>query len=256
MNPILEKELRGVLRERRGWLAPVIYAAVLAAAVYLLFPSAPHGVPSALGRAIASEVAALQLIAILVLGPLAGAAAIAGERERGTWARLLASPVPRLQIAIGKLLAALLYVLLNLCASLPVAAVSLLYGGTDLRTLGGLYLSHVVLASVLVSIGLAVSTAFSRTWAATLSALAITLGAGMLTFALWMSVRGSCGWSSELSLVELPLLLNPAYSLVLFMEGDRLTDGLLRWWMHYVCLGAVGTGAFAFASQRLARMRD
>ena len=57
---------------------------------------------------------------------MVGAAAIAGERERGTLSLLLASPVNRLAIAPAKALACTLYLAMLMAGSLPVAATALL----------------------------------------------------------------------------------------------------------------------------------
>ena len=97
MNPVLRKELRGLLRERRAWLVPMVYAASLAAIVYLFFipASRARADASELGSTLAGVVAVMQAIAVAIFAPLIGAAAVAGERERGTWTSLLASPMGR-----------------------------------------------------------------------------------------------------------------------------------------------------------------
>ena len=53
MNPVLLKELRSLLRERRGFLVPMIYAAVLSAAVFLFFLSVSDRRPAMVGSWIA-----------------------------------------------------------------------------------------------------------------------------------------------------------------------------------------------------------
>jgi ABC-2 type transport system permease protein len=190
MNPVLFKELRSLLRERRGFLVPMIYAAVLSAAVFLFFVSVSDRQPAMIGSWIAGEVAIVQLVVIAVFSPLVGAGAIAGERERGTWLALLASPVARWRIAAGKAGAIALYIVMLLSVSLPVAALSLLFGGADLTVLAGLYLTDAIVGVTLALLGLAVSTIFQRTWTAALVAVGIVLGLIVFTLALNAALVG------------------------------------------------------------------
>src|SRR4051794_9086343 len=97
MNAVLRKELRTMLRDRRGWLVPMIYAALLSAIVFMfLVPTISYGRSAVhTGEQIAAIIAVVQMMAIGMFAPLLGAAAIASERERGTWTSLLSSPVAR-----------------------------------------------------------------------------------------------------------------------------------------------------------------
>jgi ABC-type transport system involved in multi-copper enzyme maturation permease subunit len=119
MNPILRKELRSLLRERRGWLVPGTYAALLSGMVYL--STARNGAlpgpgvhPAQFGSSMAALVAVMQTLAVALVAPILGAAAISSERERGTWTRLLGAPIARWQIATGKFAATSIYVVLML----------------------------------------------------------------------------------------------------------------------------------------------
>jgi ABC-type transport system involved in multi-copper enzyme maturation permease subunit len=250
VNPVLLKELRSLLRERRGFLVPMIYAAVLSAAVFLFFLSAADQKAEALGSTIAGEVAIIQLVLVVIFSPLVGAAAVAGERERGTWLSLLASPVARWRIAAGKAAACALYVLLMLTVSLPVAALSLLFGGADVPMLAGLYFTHAIVGVTLALLGLAVSTLFHRTWTAALVAVGSALGLIVFTFATQAVLGGhrqQPGW---------PLYFNPCYSWSLFFGGDSDGGSRVRWLWHFGALASIGAASFALALRRLRRMCD
>jgi ABC-type transport system involved in multi-copper enzyme maturation permease subunit len=252
VNPVLLKELRSLLRERRGFLVPMVYAAVLGAAVFLYFLSVSDAKAEALGSAIAGEVAVIQLIVVAIFAPLVGAGAIAGERERGTWLSLLASPVARWRIAAGKAGASALYVLLLLTVSLPIAALSLLYGGTDLAVLAGLYATHAVVGVTLALLGLAISTLFQRTWTAALVSVGSTLGLVVFTLAV-QAARTSHGHFGE---DGGPMYFNVCYSWLLFFGGDRDGGSRIRWLWHFLALASIGAASFGLVLARLRRMCD
>lgn len=261
MNPVLRKELRSMLRERRGWLVPVVYAAVLASAVYLFFLPADRGGAGAseLGSMLAGLVAVMQAFAVAIFAPLVGAGAIAGERERGTWTRLLAAPIARRRVGLGKAAAAALYVALLLAVSLPVAGLSLLFGGADLAALGGLYLTHAVLGLTLACVGLWVSTLFHRTWTAALVAVAIALGLAVFTIAVFAALGG---FDSVPAGAEPPewkkwvLYFNPGYGLALFFGGDTDVESAAGWWKHYGAMAAIAAAALALTLSRLRSIRE
>jgi len=252
MNPVLLKEARALLRERRGFLVPMVYAAVLSAAVFMFFLSYARREPAMLGSTIAGEVAIIQLIAIAIFSPLLGAAAIAGERERGTWLSLLASPVARWRIAVGKAAACALYIGLLLSVSLPVAALSLLFGGTDLAVLAGIYVTHAILGVSLALLGLAISTMFQRTWTAALVSIGAALGLIVFTFALSFAVGGG----DRISRDDWPMYFNICYSWGLFFSGDYDMDSRMRWLWHFLAMGSIGAVSFGVLLRRLRRMCD
>jgi ABC-2 type transport system permease protein len=256
VNPILRKELRSLLRERRGWLVPVCYAAVLSAVVYLVLAPTVRGGASGteVGQTLAGVVAVVQAIALLLVAPLVGAATIAGERERGTLTALLASPVSRRALGLGKAAAAILYTLVLMTGSLPVAAVSLFFGGPDAATLAGLYTTHAVVAVALVCVGMAISTLFQRTWAATLLAIGTTLGLVVLTLAVFAATGGmrAHGFEPPHTLV---LAFNPGYGLALFFGGDEI-GSRAAWLEHYAAMLVLAATGLGVAVSRLRRMRD
>lgn len=254
MNPIFRKELRSLLRERRGWLVPVVYTGLLAAVVYLfLVPAARNGgYASDIGQMLAGVVAVVQSLILFVVAPLQGASAIAGERERGTLTLLLASPIRRPAIGLGKAAAGILYTLVLLSGSLPIAAISLLFGGPDAATLAGLYLTHVIIAVTLVCLGLAVSTALHRTWSATLVAIGLGVGLAVVTTAVWVALGSRHGSHFENHWV---LAFNPGFGMALFLGGDEIgSPG--AWLQHYAAMLTIAGASLAFTMARLRRMRD
>ena len=101
VRPIVVKELRDAITSR--WL--IAYAVLLAA---LGFAATATGLDSSSGLAIQAfgRTTATLMNLCLLLAPLVavlmGAAAIAGEQERGTLEHLLAQPLTRTQLLLGK----------------------------------------------------------------------------------------------------------------------------------------------------------
>jgi ABC-type transport system involved in multi-copper enzyme maturation permease subunit len=251
VSPILRKELRSMLRERRSWIVPTLYAAVLGSSVYLIVLAS--GESGAGGVELTGIVASIQWAAVFLLGPLLGAAGIASEREQGTWTRLLASPVARHSIVTGKVVAAWLYVVLMLSVSAPIAGLSLLLGGTDLTVLSGLYFTQAVVGFVFVAFGLAASSVFHRTWVASVVALAWTLGLALFTTVVLVATSHDHDPFKEHAWL---LSFNPGYGMVLFFDGERELGSLGSWWGYLGAMGAMGGAALGFVYRRVAVARE
>ncbi|HET7697538.1 MAG TPA: ABC transporter permease subunit [Vicinamibacterales bacterium] len=101
IRPIVRKELRDAITNR--WV--IAYAALLAA---LGFAATATGLDSASGLAVQAfgRTTATLMNLCLLLAPLVavlmGAASIAGEQERGTLEHLLAQPLTRTELLLGK----------------------------------------------------------------------------------------------------------------------------------------------------------
>jgi ABC-type transport system involved in multi-copper enzyme maturation permease subunit len=140
LGPFSEKELRVVSRRRRHYALRAGYVVLLS----LIMLSAWYAVLGwqragmmAVGVSRASDVslqvalrvlcfqfAATQLVAAVMLS-----SSISDEMRRGTLSVLLTTPITRVHIAAGKLLAGLLQVVLLLAISLPALAILRLQGG-------------------------------------------------------------------------------------------------------------------------------
>jgi ABC-type multidrug transport system ATPase subunit/ABC-type transport system involved in multi-copper enzyme maturation permease subunit len=101
VRPIIRKELRDALQNR--WLAAF---AILLGALGLAAAASGYDSVSGLGLQLFGRTTATLLNLSLLLAPLVavlmGAASIAGERERGTLEHLLAQPLSRTGLLLGK----------------------------------------------------------------------------------------------------------------------------------------------------------
>ena len=110
------------------------------------------------------------LVQVCFLSPSLTAGAIVGEKERQTYDLLLASLLSPLQIITGKLLSAIAFALLLITASLPIAGLSLLFGGITAQEILIGVISLLITAICYAAIGLFWSTVMRSTLGATVMA--------------------------------------------------------------------------------------
>jgi ABC-type transport system involved in multi-copper enzyme maturation permease subunit len=178
-NPVLIRELRGRIRGNRALLILVIYLSIIAAVTLLVYAAAASsfssgiGDPEAgrgIGKAIFITAMTVSLIQVCVITPSLTAGSIAGERERQTYDLLMTTLLSPLQIVLGKLSSALAFALLLIFSSLPIAGISLLFGGVSAAELVIGIVGLVMTAVCYAAVGLFWSAAMRTTLAATVMA--------------------------------------------------------------------------------------
>jgi ABC-2 type transport system permease protein len=177
-NPVLARELRGRIRGNRAMIILVIYLVITGAVTLLVYAAANSSGgggndPEAgrnIGKAIFITVMTATLIQVCVITPSLTAGAISGEKERQTYDLLITTLLSPLQIALGKLAAALAFALLLILAALPMAGLAFLFGGVSgtelLIGIAGLVATAVTYATI----GLFWSTVMRTTLSATVMA--------------------------------------------------------------------------------------
>jgi ABC-type transport system involved in multi-copper enzyme maturation permease subunit len=201
---IMVKELRSRMRGRRAFVVLTVYLAVLALIAYGVYTvSAPNaqnqfgafpmgpGVPNAsaqIGQSIFAWLSVFQLLLVAFIAPAFTAGQISLEREKQTLDLLISTPLRPGAIVVGKLLAALAFVVLLILASIPISAIVLMYGGAAVEDLVRQQIVLLASALGLGSIGLFFSAWLKRTQAATVltycTMLGLTIGTVML-FIFW-----------------------------------------------------------------------
>jgi Cu-processing system permease protein len=158
---IAAKELRDGMRNR--WvLATTILLAALALTLAFL-GAAPTGVVkvSALAITIVS-LSSLTIFLVPLIALLLSYDAIVGEVDRGTMALLLAYPVARWQVVLGKFAGHLGILSFAIIAGYGIAGLALQLGGNDdpgaWRAFAAMVGSSVLLGGVFIAIGYLVST--------------------------------------------------------------------------------------------------
>jgi ABC-type transport system involved in multi-copper enzyme maturation permease subunit len=184
VNPIVRRELLGLLRTRAAVAVLVGCAAVTAALVVVHWPAG--GVADLGGAAALGVLRGLGyglLAGLLLVLPAFPAVAIVRERVRGTLALLLNSPLSPGSIYLGKLGGVLGFTAILLAMTLPGAAAGYALGGSTIT--GGVGLLYVVLfvaAVQVAALGLFVSassqgidSALRTTYAAVLAVAVLPL---------------------------------------------------------------------------------
>ena len=206
---IMVKELRSRMRGRRAFVVLTVYLGILALITYGVYvvvaPNARFmgggfggggfggsaNASALIGQSIFSILSIFQLILVSFIAPAFTAGQISLEREKQTLDLLISTPMRPAAIVIGKLAAALAFVVLMIVAAIPITAIVLMYGGASIEDIVRQQLVLLATALVLGSIGLFYSALLKRTQAATvltyITVLAMTLGTTML-FIFWSVV--------------------------------------------------------------------
>jgi len=171
------RELRDALRSRWFMLYTLALAALGLGVSYASAASAGGGM-SGFGRTSAGLVN-LVLLVVPLMALTAGAATIASDRERGMLAYLLAQPVNRAELLLGKFLGLAATLLASICLGFGVVAGVLAWQGAATHPASLLLLATLtlVLALAMLSLGLLLSTMARRT--------SVAIGAAVF---LWLTL--------------------------------------------------------------------
>lgn len=234
MNPMIRKELRQRMRERRGWLLPSLYLLVLGAVVtFAYFVTTVNGARgnsvqgATVGVALFLTLAYAQLALLLLMAPIFSAGSITIEKEQRTLAGLLTSLLSVGQIWWGKFISSLLFVLLLLITSLPVLSMAFAFGGIGPWEVFIATVTTVIVLGSVSAIGLYCSSAFRRSIHATAVTYATVIAISVVTaiiffvrLQLFESERARSGggvsftgWYGIPLDVRLPMYLNPFFFL-------------------------------------------
>lgn len=132
-HPIIQRELLGALRRRRTTALLVAAAVVFSLLVISRWPADATVELSGAQAQEVFQVFSYGLLAVLVLlVPAIPATSIVRERQRGTLALLLNSPLSTGSIYFGKLAGMFIFISLLLAMSIPAAAAAFAMGGISL----------------------------------------------------------------------------------------------------------------------------
>lgn len=206
VGTIMVKELRSRMRGRRAFIVLTVYLGILALITYGVYvvvaPSARGMVgmgfgfgqanaSALIGQSIFTLLSIFQLILVSFIAPAFTAGQISLEREKQTLDLLISTPMRPGAIVVGKLAAALAFVVLMIVAAVPITAIVLMYGGASVDDIVRQQVVLLATALMLGAIGLFFSALLKRTQAATvltyITVLALALGTAML-FIFWTVV--------------------------------------------------------------------
>jgi ABC-type transport system involved in multi-copper enzyme maturation permease subunit len=233
MNPMIGKELRQRMREKRGWILPSLYLLVLggvvAFAYFITVSEAQQAGPgrelqgAQIGIAVFGTVTYAQMALLLLLAPVFSAGALTIEKEQHTLPGLLTSLLTVWQIWWGKFVSSMLFLLLLLISSLPVLSLAFALGGVGPRQVGLAAASSVLVLACISAIGLYCSSYFRRSVHSTAVTYGVVIAITVLTFvgflismAYWENARRSVPDAAVATgalptHVIAPLYLNPFF---------------------------------------------
>ncbi len=163
-NPVLGRELIEQLRMPRAFIIQAVFLLLLSAIVLVAWP--PEAVEMAEqahhSKRIFDTFAIGQIILLALIAPILAAPSIASERERRSLDLLMTSPLTPGEIVQGKLLSAIVYLLLLSVSSLPIFAVCFLLGGIGWREIATTFALLFGIAFFSGSVGLVTSTFLGR----------------------------------------------------------------------------------------------
>ncbi len=208
-NPIIQRELIGMLRTRRALVVQVLLIGLLAVLVILRWPNDAR---VAFSGTQAQQVMQLfgygLMVALILLAPVFPATSIVLEKQRRTLPLLLNSPLTPWAIFFGKLVGVIGFIMLMLLLSLPAAGACYVMGGIDPGQIAQVYLILILLAVQYAVLGLLVSS-----YAATTdSALRMTYGIILILAIVTLGpkqFRQGLGGPLEMQVVEWIRCISP-----------------------------------------------
>lgn len=207
---VAAKELRDRLRNR--WVLAVAVVFAVFSLVISYFGGAEQGTlgPRSIEFVITSLVS-LVIYLIPLIALLLGFDAVVGERERGSLDLLLALPLTRVELLLGKYLGLAAALTLSTLGGFALMAVLLWhqFGSAGLYQAAGFVLSSVLLGLVFLSLALFVSVVSRERTRASGAAIALWFGFVLIFDLLLLGLLVATGGSFGGQALAYLLLLNP-----------------------------------------------
>lgn len=261
LNPLLIKELRVQTRGRDIYVVGGIFILALSALVFGLIweASTGHGTLNAeYGREMFMAFIVVLMLTISLICPAFTVGAISLERERLTFDQLRLTLLKPRQILAGKVAPTLVYILILLFASLPIAILIVPLSGVSSMEMASCYLVIFISALAFSLIGIMCSSIYKSVRASTVMAYAVTgffifgtaLAPMMLTSIFRININRI--------LLDLFISLNPFHALlsVLGKRGQSQVIGLSPWIFTIVSYLILSALAACIALLRFRKMRS
>ena len=252
-NPIIHKEVLSALRTRKAVLMQVVFLAVALALTYLLWPEGGlQDVGGELSRRILGVLAIGQLVLVAMFAPAFTAASLTSEHEHNTFESLMATSLRPWEIAVGKMVGSLGFLLLLVATGIPSLAIPLLLGGVSggdvLAVIGVLFVTAIYLGMI----GLLISSMMHRSYRAIIVTYAVLLVVCFVFAApAWPVSKNLMGRGSTASQSVMHVIasLSPVEAMLsLIWEKSTYTIGARNmppFWQLYLPLSGVVTAAVA-----------
>ena len=173
-NPIILKEMQSRMRNWRSLGSLTGFIALLSIVVGLIYTSMTElsnvvgiDVLNELGRTIFFTVYGIELFVVCMVSPALTSGAISGEKEQQTYDLLRTTLLSARNLILGKLIAAISFVLLFMVATVPLQSIAFIFGGISL---GEIVIAFVIMGLTAItfgSIGIFYTSFISKTRVAT-----------------------------------------------------------------------------------------
>ena len=224
-NPVLQRELLVNLRMPRSFWLLLLYQVILGVIVYFAWPRQVR-LDLTAGSGNNSQLVDLvflgQYVLASLMAPSFAAGAVSGEKERGTYEMLLASPINPESIVMGKLIAALTHLAMLIVASLPIVMLCLPLGGVSFYEVLAAY---VMLISNVVAFGMisiACGSFFPRTSSSLVVSYLVILPLALLGVLFWVSFREYGETRFQLAMTVVPGIAIAISTALFYMISARM----------------------------------
>ena len=193
-NPILIKELRLGLREKKVFIIQTVYMLILGIFSFIFLlefaKNSTYYYRAEAGRNFFRILCSFQWVLIILISPSLTSTSITSEKEKKTYDMLLVTLLSAPEIILGKLNYAVSYIILLLASSLPLVALVFLVGGvTPLEILTN-YL-YLLLWGIMVSLlALFFSSREHRSSVATSQSYGTIILSGIVLMIFFASIAG------------------------------------------------------------------
>ena len=253
--PILLKELRGDFRKNRFFVTHFlcILAISLGVVGQIFVKSSTEAMTSVqLGRSLFDTFFVIQFLVVLVVFPALTAAAFTEERANKSLGLLITTDLRPGEVVFGKFLATSAYCLITVFATVPLLAISTLFGGVKLEEVFIAYAILIGHTIVIAMLGVFLSSCFTANLRSTLSLYTIVFAYGMLVYFRYEEVWEMWSGSEVQDQTIVGLLLqDPSSRAIVSVEHRvQLLLGLL------LVIGFVFAYLFAVTANRVRTSTD
>ncbi len=255
INPLIQREFFGILRSNRALLVLLCLTVAFSLAVLMRWPTdAAVDLSGSQSLEVFRVFGYGLLAAVLFLVPAFPATSVINEKNGGTLALLLNSPLSAFSIYFGKATGVLLFSILVLISSLPASAACYAMGGIDLvKDLGLLYLILTLLILQYVTVGMLVSSYVQSADAGVRITYSIVFAISFLSLVPAAFFPGAQGILATVTQVLKSLSPIPAVMEIMGHTGVG-SAGLRTASTTSGFIGATSLSCFVFAAVTLSRL--
>ncbi len=269
INPIVKKDLRIISRSMKFSWGLFAYEAILGVVFLFVLMFAfdnGYGYTGSYETLVSlfPILSGVQFGIVMLILPIMTASSISGEKERQTFDLLLTTVMTPRQIIMGKLMSAVLRVMVFIVASIPLMAVSFTLGGLSWRNLFIMLIASFVFAFFAGSVGMLASTIGKKTLSCIIIAYVIYFAFHQLstipTILIGVMAASGAEW-----IISLLMIFNPVVAVVdmfvLMFQGEGLFDdfgsmGSFGGWLWVILSGAAIMGISFIMLEVAARRID